>query len=278
MHAASPVVSSEPPGQSRRGIHRETIRFQRLRVLFALVVREMNTKFGRSYGGYIWAIAEPLGGVMLLNLAFSLTVRRPPLGTNFPLFYATGIIPFSLFTAVAGGAASAIATNRGLLQYPVVSPLDAVFGKFILDFTTMLVVGVLLTGGIILIYRLPVTLDPAAALLGFTLCALLGLGVGTVNCVLYGLLPTWRNVWSVLTKPLFIISGTFFIYESAPPGFQHVMWWNPVVHAVALVRSGFYGSYDPYYVSVPYVLAVALGLFLVGAYLLRRHASWLMEN
>ena len=102
-------------------------------MLFALVVREMSTKFGRSYGGYIWAIAEPLGGIVLLNIAFSLTVRRPPLGTNFPLFYATGIIPFFLFTGVSErGGHAAIATNRGLLHYPVVSPLDAVFGKFIL--------------------------------------------------------------------------------------------------------------------------------------------------
>ena len=140
-------------GAGPRGIDRERIRFQRLRVLFALVVREMNTKFGRSYGGYIWAIAEPLGGVMLLNLAFSLTVRRPPLGTNFPLFYATGIVPFFLFTGISGAVASAVATNRGLLHYPVVSPLDAVFGKFILNFLTMLMIGVLLSTGIILSMR-----------------------------------------------------------------------------------------------------------------------------
>ena len=95
----------------------------------ALVVREMSTKFGRSYGGYLWAIAEPLGGIVLLTVAFSLAVRRPPLGTNFPLFYATGIIPFFLFTGVASGVATAITTNRGLLHYPVVTPLDAVFAS-----------------------------------------------------------------------------------------------------------------------------------------------------
>ena len=61
----------------------------------------MSTRFGRSYGGYVWAIAEPLGGILLLNIAFSLTLRHPPLGTNFALFYATGIIPFFLFTGVA---------------------------------------------------------------------------------------------------------------------------------------------------------------------------------
>ena len=272
MHAASPLAGI------RRGIDRENIRFQRLRVLFALIIREMNTKFGRSYGGYIWAIAEPLGGVLLLNVAFSLTVHRPPLGTNFLLFYATGIVPFFLFTGVSGSVANAVISNRGLLHYPVVSPLDAVFGKFILDFVTMLVVGILLTGGIVYFYALPVTLDPVTALTGFTLAGLLGLGIGTVNCVLFGMFPTWRNVWSVLTKPLFVVSGTFFIYESAPAAFQKIMWWNPLVHVVALVRAGFYGSYDPYYVSISYVLAVAGGLFVIGAYLLRRYASWLIEN
>jgi capsular polysaccharide transport system permease protein len=271
MHAAQPPAApADPVGN--------VVHFQRLRVLFALVVREMSTKFGRSYGGYVWAIAEPLGGIVLLNIAFSLTVRKPPLGTNFALFYATGIVPFFLFTGVSAAVGAAISTNRGLLHYPVVSPLDAVFGKFILNFLTMLVVGILLAGGIILFYRLPVTLDPVAALTGFTLTGLLGLGVGTLNCVLFGVFPTWRNVWSVLTKPLFVVSGTFFIYESAPYAFQQIMWYNPLVHAVAEVRAGFYGSYDPYYVSVLYVLAVAGGTFLVGAYLLRRHASWLIEN
>ena len=275
MHAAAP--ERRAAFKARKPV-REPIRFQRLRVLFALVLREMSTKFGRSYGGYIWALAEPLGGVALLNLAFSFTVRRPPLGTNFALFYATGIVPFFLFIGVSASVATAISTNRGLLNYPVVSSLDAVFSKFILNFMTMLVVGILLTGGIIWVYALPVVLDPVAALTGFTLTGLLGLGVGTLNCVLFGIFPTWRNVWNVLTKPLFVVSGTFFIYESAGPTFQSVMWWNPLVHSVALTRSGFYGSYDPYYVSIPYVLAIAVSCFVVGAYLLRRHASWLMEN
>ena len=69
------------------------VRFQRLRVLFALMVREMGTTFGRSWGGYFWAIAEPLGGILLLSLAFGLALRTPPLGSSFMLFYATGYIP-----------------------------------------------------------------------------------------------------------------------------------------------------------------------------------------
>ena len=269
MPAPAPVPV--PDSRSAR------VPFQAARVIFALVVREMGTKFGRSWGGYFWAVAEPLGGVVLLAVAFSLAFRAPPLGSNFALFYATGIVPFFLFSGASGAVAGAITTNRGLLRYPVVRPLHAVLAKFVLEVLTMLVVGVVLTGGIIRIYGLTPNLDLGLALAGFALAGLLGLGIGTLNCVLFELFPTWRNVWTVVTKPLFVISGIFFIVESVPREFQAILLWNPLIHAIALVRAGFYGGYDPTYVSYPYVLGIAGGTFVVGAYLLRRHASRLLE-
>ena len=156
-----------------------SVRLRWLRVLFALVVREMSTKFGRSWGGYLWAIVEPLGGILLLTFVFSLALRKPPLGTNFALFYASGVVPFFLFNKVTSTVGAAVDTNRGLLTYPVVQPLDAVFAKFITDFLTMFVIGVLLYATIILWYGLPVSLDVAAIFNGFLLMGLLGLGFGT---------------------------------------------------------------------------------------------------
>jgi capsular polysaccharide transport system permease protein len=143
---------------------------------------------------------------------------------------------------------------------------------------TILIVGTLMMGGIILILRPDVNLDLAAAAVAFAGAALLGLGVGAVNCVLFGLFPTWANVWSVLTKPLFLLSGIFFLFETAPPAFQSILWWNPLVHVIGVMRTGFYGSYRADFASLPYVFGVALTLFVVGAYLLRRHASLLLEQ
>lgn len=264
-----------PPFPSRTT--RPPVQMQRLRVLFALIVREMGTRFGRSSGGYLWAIAEPLGGIALLTIAFSFALRTPPLGDNFALFYATGIIPFFLFGNVSRSVSMAIASNQGLLRYPVVRPLDAVLAKFITDVLTMFVVGLLLYAGIIFWFALPVHLDPAAAFNGFLLMGLLGLGIGTLNCVLFGFFPTWKNVWNVLTKPLFIMSGMFYTFESLPTQVQAIMWYNPLIHAVGLSRAGFYAGYDPHYVSPLYVLAIAGSTFVLGAYLLRRHASALLE-
>jgi capsular polysaccharide transport system permease protein len=248
------------------------------RVLGALVIREMSAKFGRSVGGYAWAIAEPLGGIVLLSVAFSLALRSPPLGTDFLLFYSTGIVPFYMFNTMSRGVAGAVKTNKGLLNYPVVTTLDAVLAKFVLNLLTVTLIGTLLLGGVILLTGVEVNLDFAAIALAGACAALLGLGLGAVNCVLFGLYPTWQNVWSVLTRPLFLVSGILFLFESAPPAFQAVLWWNPLVHVISLMRAGFYGAYDPHFVSVPYVLGIALALFVTGAYLLRRHASLLLEQ
>jgi len=253
-------------------------RFQNLRVIYALVLREMGARFGRSAGGYAWAILEPLGGILLLAVAFSLALRSPPLGASFILFYATGMIPFNMYNSMWRGVSAAISANRGLMNYPVVSVIDALIAKAIVTLVTVLLVGLLLYAGVILWLDLHVTLDLAAVALGFAMAILLGMGVGAMNCVLFGFFPTWKNVWTVLTRPMFILSGIFFLFEDAPPAFQSVLWFNPLVHVIGTVRSGFYGTYHPQYVSLPYVFGLSLTLLMLGGWLMRRHASALIEQ
>ena len=108
-------------------------------------------------------------------------------------------------------------------------------------------------------------------------CALIGLGVGTVNAVLFGFLPTWRQIWNVISRPLFLISGVFFTFDSMAPDLQAILWWNPLIHAVGEFRSGFYPTYEAEYASALYALGVGAVLFLVGALLLHRHRSLLAD-
>lgn len=253
-------------------------RFQHLRVVFALIVREMSATYGRSIGGYFWAIAQPLGGILLLAIAFSLALRSPPLGSSFILFYATGIIPFTVYNAMAGGVAGVIRANKGLLTYPVVTVLDAVIATFLLNLLTQSVIAVLLFAMIIEWLDVSLSIDPLALLEGFFLAACIGAGVGAVNAVLFGFFPTWKNIWGVLTRPLFISSTVIFLFEAAPPQFQAILWDNPIVHVIARMRMGIFGEYEPDFVSLAYVAGVSLACFLVGAYLMRRHTSFLLEQ
>ena len=72
----------------------KTRRFKTLRVLFALVLRELSASDSRASLGFLWLIIEPVAAMVLLTVIMSLLTRTPPLGTNFPLFYVTGLLPF----------------------------------------------------------------------------------------------------------------------------------------------------------------------------------------
>ena len=152
----APAGAGAPPPVPRG----QAPRLRWLRVVTALVIREMAAKFGRSAGGYFWALAEPLGGILLLSIAFSLALRSPPLGDNFMLFYMTGDrSPSACYGTMSKGVAGAVKSNKGLLNYPVVTALDAVVAKFVLNFLTIFLVAAALAAGIILGAGLHVNLD-----------------------------------------------------------------------------------------------------------------------
>ena len=83
-------------------------RFPGARTVAALMLREMATTYGRSPGGYLWAILEPVVGILLLTAIFSIAFHTPPLGVNFPIFYATGLVPFTLYLTVSSKTSLAL--------------------------------------------------------------------------------------------------------------------------------------------------------------------------
>lgn len=249
-----------------------------LRVIFALVMREMATRFGRSAGGYVWAVLEPAGTVALLSLVFSQIARRPPLGDDFPLFFATGYVAFHCYIDISRNVSIAVRMNRALLSFPRVTMLDAIIARFLLQLLTTTVSGTTIIAALLAVTDHPVTLDLGAILLAFGLAALLGLGMGALNCVLFAFSPTWERFFNLVNRPLFLVSGVLFIYESMPNAIQSVVWWNPLVHVTAIMRTGFYPFYAPSFVSVGYVVFFALTPLVMGMLMLRIARRRMLEE
>ncbi|WP_246032395.1 ABC transporter permease [Thalassobius vesicularis] len=262
---ASP--SDLPAHTPGAGHHRS---FAAFRTISALMLREMSTRYGRSPGGYVWALLEPLGAILILGAGFSLIIRNPPIGNSFLIFYATGFLPFSLYQNLSNAVARAINFSRPLLMYPAVSWIDAVFARFILNSLTNILVAYLLMAGLLMVTDTRTVLDIGPIVTSFTLAMLLGLAIGTLNCALIGLYPTWEVIWSIATRPLFLASAIFFTFDSLPRAIQDILWWNPLVHIVGEMRSGFYPMYRAQYVDNAYVLTVSLVTLLFGLLLMRR--------
>lgn len=249
-----------------------------LRTVVALLLREMETSYGRSPGGYIWALLEPLGGILLISMGFALVIHHPPLGSSFLLFYATGYMVFTLYQSVSTSVARSIAFSRALLSYPAVSWFDAVVARLVLNSITSLVVTFVTFSVILFVLGDTVSIRPMPLIEAMTLAILLGTGVGLMNCFLIGMFPVWALVWSILTRPLFIASGVILLYENLTDQVQRILWWNPLLHVISIMRTAFYPSYQPEDLAVPYVVGVSLTLALIGLFLLRRWNREILER
>lgn len=258
------------PGGFRRSV----------RTIMALILREIATSYGRSPGGYIWALADPILGITLLTLVFqgALGAAKPLVGTNFPLFYATAFLPFMMYQDIGSKVALSLRFSRPLLSYPAVTFVDALIARWVLNAMTHVVVFAIVVGGISLIYRLPMVMDVGVVLQALGLTALLALGVGTMNCYLMMRFPVWERAWAILSRPLMLMSGIFYTYSLLPNAAQDVLWWNPILHIVGLMRRGIYGVYPADYVSRTYVITIALVLLTLGLLLVSRRYRDLLEQ
>jgi capsular polysaccharide transport system permease protein len=259
-------------------LHHTTARPSLWRAVSALILREMATTHGRMPGGYLWAVAEPVLGIALLSVIFGLTFHAPALGTSFPLFYASGLLPFLAFTDITGKLAQALNFSRPLFAYPAVGVLDALLARFILAALTQIAVASLVLAGLLFLSETRATPDVTTLAQAGGLVLVLAFGIGAMNCLLTGLLPLWQRIWSIAMRPMFVVSGVFFTFEAVPLPWRDLLWWNPLVHVVGLVRRGLYPGYDAAYVSAAYVLALGLGVsLLAGLGLMRWHRDILSD-
>lgn len=257
------MVSAQQPLSQRR--------FKTPRTIVALMLREMATTYGRSPGGYLWAVLEPVAGTLLLSFIFALAFRAPPMGTNFAMFYATGLLPFMMYSDISQKVSQSIGFSRPLLFYPGVTFVDTIIARLILNTITQAMVFGIVMGGILLVFDISTIIDYQAMFLSLLMALILGVSIGILNCFLISLYPAWARVWAVLNRPMFIISCILFLFESIPDPYRSFLWYNPLVHITGEMRAAFYPIYDASYVQPAYVFAVSgvccfAGLVLLGRY------------
>lgn len=253
-------------------------RHRTLRTITALMLREMASTYGASPGGYVWAVLQPIGMLIILSVAFSLVMRSPSLGTSFILFYATGYMPYVIYVEIANKTGASLNYARALLAYPSVTWADAVLARFLLNMITNAMVFIIVMTGILWFVESRTVLDPMPVITAVLMAGLLGLGVGLCNAIIGGLFPVWTNVWRIVTRPLFLASAVIYIYEDLPAGAQSVLWFNPVVHVTGWSRTGFFPTYEASYVSLTYGFGVALALMFIGLVFMRAHYTKVLEQ
>lgn len=244
-------------------------RFRMARVVIALILRETGSRDSRASLGFLWNIVEPMASTVILSVFFSIISMSPRLGTNFLLYYISGVVPYHLYTAICGKVGGSMRFSRNLLGFPSVTVIDVLAARFLLTALTDICIFILMIFAVDVYYALHLAPDMAALLTGLGMAMALGLGIGTLNSVLFPASPVYESVWGVVMGPLMLVSGVMFHIEDMPAPIFDILKWNPIAQIVSQTRHAFYPSYDIAWVSPAYVIliaAICFALGLVGLY------------
>jgi len=234
------------------------------RVISALTLRETRSRYGNSKLGFFWALFEPAAHVAVFVAIFSSLGRSPPIGDSMGVFMLTGIIPWLLFSNIVNQVMNGLIANKALLGYPQVMPMDITISRVILEFSSLFLVmlffiGVAIyTGTTIKIDNFLVVMQAAG------LFVMLGAGVGMINTAILHSVPSYKNIYSALSRPLYFMSGIFFTADFLSPEAFEILGYNPLLHLMDWFRTGFFTSFDSTVYDQTYAATTTLIIFTIG--------------
>ncbi|NLS29235.1 Polysialic acid transport protein KpsM [Sphingomonas sp. S2M10] len=235
-----------------------------LRVIYALLMRELLTRYGRNNLGFLWLFLEPMMFTIAITLIW--TATRSIHGSDIPIteFALTGYSAMLLWRNLPGRCMSAVQSNIHLLHHRQVTVIDVYYSRILLEegavTTSFVVLGVLFW-----VYGWLVPPEDALQVLaGWLLLAWFGIGLALTLAALADRYEIVEKLWSPLSYMLFPFSGAAFIADTLPEKAREIVLYLPMLHAVEFIRDGFFGSHFTAHYSLSYLCAWNLGLSLFG--------------
>jgi capsular polysaccharide transport system permease protein len=248
------------------------------RVLFALMLRNVRTRFFGHGLGYLMYIAWPLSHVLIIVAIFVMAGRSAPYGDSVALFVATGALPFMIFSYLSRFMMISVFMTRPLLAFPEVKILDVLLAGALLEtlaaccVTITLVVIAWFSG----IDVMPNDIVQAAYALGAAL--LLGLGFGFLNGVIALAIPFWMTAYSLSIVAFWMSAGIFFVPDALPAPIRNALAWHPMLQTIEWMRSAYYEGYGGLVLDRRYTIGVGIGAVFLGLLLERAMRGHLLAQ
>jgi capsular polysaccharide transport system permease protein len=236
------------------------------RVLHALLMREIITRFGRENLGVLWLVAEPM--MFTLGVATLWTAAGLHHGSPIPIvaFAVTGYSSVLMWRNSATRAAAAIAQNRHLLFHRNVQVIDVLLTRIVLEIAGATGSFIFLSLLFIYIGWMPAPVDLLGVVYGWLMLAWFGaslallIGAGTAFSEIV------ERLWHPAAYILFPLSGAAFMVEWLPLDAQRFVLILPMVHGTEMLRQGYFGNVVRTHYDVGYMALCCLLMSLVGLY------------
>lgn len=247
-------------------------------VIFALLMREMRTRFGVYRLGYLWALLEPAMHIAVFLILLGYVMQRTMPGIDYTLFLISGIIPWLLFSSILSRGISAISANNGLFGYRQVKPFDAFITRAILEWLIYLstyVVFLCLAAWVGLDVSIE---DPLGLIAVLFLLFIFSCGLALISCVVLTQFPELEKFLPVVLRPLYFLSGIFYTLDTIPQEYRSYLLWNPILHANELSRVAMFKNFDTNGANWEYLLGCSIVALTFGIVLFRKNSIKLVTT
>lgn len=238
------------------------------RVLQALVLREIMTRFGRENLGFVWLILEPLILTTLVMVAWSIMYGTAKHGVTVVQIVLSGYSMVTLWRHMILRFGHCFRHNAGLLFHRNVRPLDTILARFFLETVGTLISFTISYITLFLLDLIDPIYDIYLMIIAWILLALFSF---TVALIFSALGELWEHTEKFVQPMMYVtlpLTGMFFMLSWIPSDYHHILLMSPMIHTVEMFRAGLIGPsvetyYDPSFVVITTVFLGALALLLM---------------
>jgi capsular polysaccharide transport system permease protein len=237
------------------------------RVITALFLRELHTRFGRANLGYLWMVGEPMMFCVGVTIMWSAIRPASEHGVPVTAFVITGYVPLTMWRHCVGRSVKAFESNGSLLFHRQVTPLDIIAARLILEIYGACITFVLLSAAAMLLGYMEPPANLGLVYLGLMYEILFCIGTALIFASLSEQTEAIEKTISVISYLSLPFSGAFTMVDWVPIKFQSILLYSPQVHGFEMIRKGWFGSavtahYDIFYTTWLSFVLVIIGLAL----------------
>ncbi|MGE5063172.1 MAG: ABC transporter permease [Myxococcales bacterium] len=238
-------------------------RIQR-RIIWALLLREILTRYGRHNIGFLWLFVEPM--LFTVGVTALWTATKSVHGSNLPIvaFAVTGYSSVLLWRNMPARCILAMEPNHGLLYHRNVRPIDIYFARLLLEAGGAGISFVVLVLFFHFVGWLALPEDVLEVVAAWLMLAWMGMALAFFIGALSEFSEMVEKLWHPFQYLLFPLSGAAFLVDALPVDAQHFVLLLPMVHGVEMLREGYFGSQMVAHYSLGYMAVFNAVLTLLG--------------
>jgi capsular polysaccharide transport system permease protein len=237
------------------------------RIMHALLLRELSTRYGRNNIGFLWIMGEPI--LFAAGVSVLWSQIRPPYENGIPMipFIVTGYMPLILLRQIVGYSVNAVKGNATLLYHRMITPLHLILSRSLIEFIgiTMSFVVIVVVYHALGFMMLPPHFTGFVYIYGgWFLLAWVSVGVGLVMSALAEIFEVVERVVQIVTYVSIPVSGSFLMAADMTPKLRAMASALPLIHCLEMLRHGYFGDGVVTLYNWPFAVAWAAVLTLLG--------------